>query len=228
MKAIFFIARWLFILCLPLLLIAASIGLAFNSQWFYEYGFKKYDVDQTTGLAQSELSKVAAGLIAYFNSGEELIDITVTKDGKPFPLFNQKEITHLKDVKDLVHLDYTVLLVTFLYALLYSAAMFFWRKESRQLAKEALYGAGLTLLLMVLLGIGTLLDFDRLFLQFHLLSFANEFWMLDPTKDYLIMLVPRGFWFDAVLFVVLVALAGAVSLSTVSWVYLKKSRVFPG
>lgn len=106
--------------------------------------------------------------------------------------------------------------------------MFFWRKESRQLAKEALYGAGLTLLLMVLLGIGTLLDFDRLFLQFHLLSFANEFWMLDPTKDYLIMLVPRGFWFDAVLFVVLVALAGAVSLSTVSWVYLKKSRVFPG
>lgn len=228
MKPLFIIARWLFILCLPLLLIAASIGLAFNSQWFYEYGFEKYDVDQTTGLAPSELSKVAAGLIAYFNSGEELIDITVTKDGKPFPLFNQKEITHLKDVKDLVHLDYTVLLVTFLYALLYSAAMFFWRKESRQLAKEALYGAGLTLLLMVLLGIGTLLDFDRLFLQFHLLSFANEFWMLDPTKDYLIMLVPRGFWFDAVLFVVLVALAGAVSLSTVSWVYLKKSRVFPG
>ena len=94
--------------------------------------------------------------------------------------------------------------------------------------KEALYGAGLTLLLMVALGISALLDFDRLFLQFHLLSFANEFWMLDPTKDYLIMLVPRGFWFDAVIFVVLVALAGAVSLSTVSWVYLKKSRASPG
>jgi integral membrane protein (TIGR01906 family) len=224
MKPLFILARWLFILCLPLLFIAGSIGLAFNSQWFYEYGFKKYDVDQTTGLAQSELSKVAAGLIAYFNSGDELIDLTVTKDGKPFPLFNQKEITHLKDVKDLFRFDYTVLLGTFLYALLYSAAMFFWRKERQQLAKEVLYGAGLTLLLMVLLGIGVLLDFDRLFLQFHLLSFANEFWMLDPTKDYLIMLVPRGFWFDAVLFVVLMVLAGALILGGAAWGHLKYSR----
>jgi len=228
MRVLIIAARWLFILCLPLLLIAASIGLAFNSQWFYEYGFEKYDVDQTTGLAPSELSKVAAGLIAYFNSDEEPINIVVTKDSKPFPIFNQKEITHLKDVKDLFRFDYTVLLVTFLYALLYSAAMFFWRKERQQLAKEALYGAGLTLLLMVLLGIGVLLDFDRLFLQFHLLSFANELWMLDPTKDYLIMLVPRGFWFDAIIFVVMVALTGAVSLSTASWVYLKKSRASPG
>lgn len=224
MKPLFILARWLFILCLPLLLIAASIGLAFNSQWFYEYGFKKYDVDQTTGLAQSELSKVAAGLIAYFNSGDELIDLTVTKDGKPFPIFNQKEITHLKDVKDLFRFDYTVLLVTFLYALLYAAAMFFWRKESRQLAKEALYGAGLTLFLMVALGISALIDFDGLFLQFHLLSFANEFWMLDPTKDYLIMLVPRGFWFDAVLFVVLMVLAGALILGGVARGHLKYSR----
>jgi len=224
MKPLFILARWLFILCLPLLLIAASIGLAFNSQWFYEYGFKKYDVDQTTGLAQSELSKVAAGLIAYFNSGDELIDLTVTKDGKPFPIFNQKEITHLKDVKDLFRFDYTVLLVTFLYALLYAAAMFFWRKESRQLAKEALYGAGLTLFLMVALGISALIDFDGLFLQFHLLSFANEFWMLDPTKDYLIMLVPRGFWFDAVLFVVLMVLAGALILGGAARGHLKYSR----
>jgi len=224
MKPLFILARWLFILCLPLLLIAASIGLAFNSQWFYEYGFKKYDVDQTTGLAQSELSKVAAGLIAYFNSGDELIDLTVAKDGKPFPIFNQKEITHLKDVKDLFRFDYTVLLVTFLYALLYAAAMFFWRKESRQLAKEALYGAGLTLLLMVALGISALIDFDGLFLQFHLLSFANEFWMLDPTKDYLIMLVPRGFWFDAVLFVVLMVLAGALILGGAARGHLKYSR----
>jgi len=224
MRPLFIIARWLFIFCLPLLFIAGSIGLAFNSQWFYEYGFKKYDVDQTTGLAQSELSKVAAGLIAYFNSGDELIDLTVTKDGKPFPLFNQKEITHLKDVKDLFRFDYTVLLVTFLYALLYSAAMFFWRKESRQLAKEALYGAGLTLLLMVLLGIGVTLNFSQLWRLFHLLSFTNEFWMLDPTRDYLIMLVPEGFWLDAVIFVVLMVLVGALILGGAAWGHLKYSR----
>ena len=169
MKPFPIIGRWLFILCLPPLLIAGSIALAINSQWFYEYGFRKYDVSQTTGIAPSELDKAAAGLISYFNSNEELINVTVTKDGKPFPLFNQKEVIHLKDVKDLFWLDYKVLAVTFLYALLYAIAMFFWRKEKRQLARDALYGSGLTLLLMALIGIGALINFDWLFLQFHLL-----------------------------------------------------------
>jgi hypothetical protein len=43
-------AKWLFILCLPVMLLTASIGLAINSQWLYEYGFNKYNVSQTTSL----------------------------------------------------------------------------------------------------------------------------------------------------------------------------------
>jgi integral membrane protein (TIGR01906 family) len=224
MKVVAVIARWLFILCLPPLLIAGSIGLAVNSQWLYEYGFKKYDVSGTTGLAPAELTKAAAGLISYFNSNEELIDVTAIKDGKPFQLFNQKEIAHLKDVKDLFWLDYKVFGVTFVYALLYAVAMLFWRREKQQLARDALYGGGLTLFLMALAGIGAMVDFDWLFRQFHLLSFANDFWLLDPTKDYLIMLFPGGFWFDVVVFIMLVAVGGAVILGGASWVYLRKSR----
>lgn len=224
MKALTITARWLFVLCLPLLLVSGTIGIAVNSQWFYEYGFNKHGVDRTTGLAPSELSKVAAGFIDYWNSSDELIDLTVAKDGTPFTIFNQKEITHLKDVKDLIRFDYAVLLVTTLYTLLYAAAMFFWRKESRQLAKEVLYGAGLTLLLMALLGAGVAINFSQVWRLFHLLSFTNEFWMLDPTKDYLIMLVPEGFWFDAVIFVALLVLAGAIALGGAAWGHLKYSQ----
>jgi len=224
MKAIIIVARWVFILCLPLLLTASSIGIAVNSQWFYEYGFNKHGVDRTTGLAPLELSRVAAGLIAYWNSNDELIDLTVTKDGKPFTIFNQKEITHLKDVKDLIRFDYTVLLVTAMYALLYAAAMFFWRKESRQLSKEVLYGAGLILALMALLGASVAINFSQVWRLFHLLSFTNELWMLDPTKDYLIMLVPEGFWFDAVIFVALLVLAGGIALGGAAWGHLRYSR----
>jgi len=52
-------AQWLFILCLPVLLLTASIGVAVNSIWLYEYGFEKYSVGQTTGLAEVELEKAA-------------------------------------------------------------------------------------------------------------------------------------------------------------------------
>ena len=111
-------ARWLFILCLPALLLTASIGIAVNSQWLYEYGFDKYNISQVTGLPDSELEKAAGGLIDYFNSGEEFIDITVIKNGQPFTLFNQKEVAHLKDVKGLIQLDYWVLLGAGIYVLI--------------------------------------------------------------------------------------------------------------
>jgi len=95
-------------LCLPILLLTASIGWATNSLWLYKYGFHKYNASQTTSLADTELEKAAAGLISYFNSDEDDISLTVVKDGKPFELFNQREVVHLRDVKGLIWLDYRV------------------------------------------------------------------------------------------------------------------------
>jgi len=202
-------ARWLFILCLPVMLFTAVIGLAVNSQWLYEYGFDKYDVSQTTGIDDTELEKATSGLIDYFNSGEESIDLTVIKDGEPFTLFNQREIAHLRDVKELIWLDYRILLGTGSYVLLYTVVSLCWLTEKcrRRLATATTIGGGVTLGLILALGLAAMLDFQGLFLQFHLISFANDLWLLDPTRDYLIMLFPQGFWYDATM---LVALATAV------------------
>ena len=219
-------AKWLFILCLPILLLTASLGWAVNSLWLYQYGFQKYSVSQTTGLAEVELEKAAKGLISYFNSDEEDISLTVVKDDQPFELFNQREVVHLKDVKGLIWLDYWVLLGTLLYALTYAGFSFFWRKRRywRRLAWGVVGGGGVTLALMLALGLGILLGFDQLFLQFHLISFTNELWQLDPTRDYLIMLFPQGFWFDATLFCTLATVIGAVVLGGVAGVYLQRTK----
>jgi len=218
------VAKWLFILCLPILLLTASIGGAVNSLWLYKYGFDKYNVSQTTGLAETELEKAATGLISYFNSDGEYISLTVMKDGEPFELFNEKEVIHLKDVKGLIWLDYWVLLGTLIYALGYALVSLLWRKDWRRLAWGVVGGGGITLGLMLALGLGTLLGFDQLFWQFHLISFANELWQLDPTRDYLIMLFPQGFWYDATVFCVLATAGLAIILGGVAGGYLMFSR----
>ncbi|MFC1846799.1 TIGR01906 family membrane protein [Chloroflexota bacterium] len=216
------ISRWFFILCFPAMLLTAGICIAVNCQPLYEYGFNKYNIEQKTGLEDTQLEKAASGLIGYFSSDEEIIDITLTKDGQPFVLFNEKEVAHLKDVKGLIHLDYWVLLGTSIYALLYVCINTFWRKEKyRQwLAREVIDGSGFTLSLMLLLGLMVLLNFERVFLQFHLISFTNDLWQLDPTKDYLIMLFPQGFWYDAVIFCTLLTVGLAVLLGGVAGGYL--------
>jgi len=219
-------ARWLFILCLPVMLLTAVIGIAVNSHWLYEYGFDKYDVSQSTGLADTELEKAASGLISYFNSGEESIDLTVTKDGEPFTLFNEREIAHLKDVKGLIWLNYWVLLATGSYVLLYAVASLCWLVEEsrRQLATATIIGGGVTLGMILALGLAVMLDFEGFFLQFHLISFANDLWLLDPAKDYLIMLFPQGFWYNTTIFIALATAGLAVVAAGLASGYLLYRR----
>jgi integral membrane protein (TIGR01906 family) len=221
MKIIRTITQWLFILCLPALLLTASVSGAMNCRWLYQYDFHKYAISQVTGLSLAELDKAAEGLTRYFNSNEEYINLTVTKDGRPFTLFNDREVAHLKDVKGLFRLVYKVLLGTGIYALIYIGVALFWWRDKRRLAWGLVGGGGLTLALMAALGVMIAFDFDQFFLQFHLLSFANDFWQLNPATDYLIMLFPQGFWFDATLFCALATAAGALILGGVGW-WLKR------
>ena len=222
MKVLGIVTRWLLILCMPVLLLTVSIGAMMNSAWLYEYGFEKYNVAQTTGLADSELEKAATGLVGYFNSSEEYIDLSLVKDGKVFKLFNQREVIHLKDVKGLIWLDYRLFLGTLVYILGYALVSILRRKKFFQIARGLLAGSAFTVMLMLVLGLGALINFDRLFLQFHLLSFTNEFWLLDPSRDYLIMLFPQGFWYDMFLLCGLSAAGLAILIAGAALFYLKK------
>jgi integral membrane protein (TIGR01906 family) len=218
MKILGIIAKWVFMLCLPLLLFTASLAWAINSLWLYNYGFEKYGISQATGLSDTELEKTAAGLVSYFNSGEEYISLTVIKDGQPFELFNYRETIHLKDVKGLIWLDYRVILGTLLYILAYAGVCLFWRRPAyrRRLARGVVGG------LMLALGLVSLLDFNWIFWQFHVISFtSNDFWLLDPAKDYLKMLFADGYFYDVVLFCALGVAGAAVVLGGVSGVWLK-------
>ena len=115
---------------------------------------------------------------------------------------------------------------TTLYVAGYTGISLLWRKRRywRRLAWGVVGGGGITLALMIVLGLAALLDFQGLFLQFHLFSFANDFWQLDPTKDYLIMLFPQEFFYDATLFIALVTLGTAIILSGTAGIYLRFTR----
>jgi integral membrane protein (TIGR01906 family) len=225
-EALATIARWLFVLCLPVVLITASVLLAANSRVLYNYGFDKYDVGQTTGLADTELDKVAKGLIQYFGSSQESISLVVEKEGQTIELFNAREVLHLEDVKGLFRLVYMVLLGTLGYAVSYIGVSFILGRLGfgRRLSRAVIAGSVLTLFLMLAAGLATFLNFDDFFYQFHVFSFANDFWQLDPATDFLIMLFPQGFWYDATVAVALATAAAALVLGGIAWLYLRKTR----
>ena len=193
-------SRAIFIICLPLLFLSASLAWGFNSYWLYTYGFEKYDVSQRTGLTGRDLEQTARGLIDYFGimPQDEYIQVVVTGDNQPRDLFTLEEQIHFKDVRRLVMLDYTVLIVTAVIVLGYAGFQVFRQKGGlrRRLARSVIWGSGLSILIIIMLGAASFLDFDRLFLQFHYLAFTNEFW---SAEGYMLQLFPGGFWFDAAL-----------------------------
>ena len=74
---------------------------------------------------------------------------------------------------------------------------------------------------MLALGIGVLLGFDEIFLQFHLLFFSNEFW---SAEGYMVLLFTEEFFYDAALFCALGSGGVALILGGASGGWLLFSR----
>ena len=228
MKIVVIIARIIFVVCVPVLLLTAVIASEVNSSWLYTHGFEKYDVRQSLGdnglnLTDADMAGIARGFIHYFNSSEEYISLTVQQNNETVALFNNEEIIHFKDVKKLFRFDYNVLLGTFCYCLLFTLVGIFWKKGKNRnnLAGDTIKGSVLSLGLMLLLGIGALVDFDSLFYQFHLLVFTNSFWSAEGN---MLLLFPDGFWYDAAVYIVIAIALLAVILGGISWAYLHYHR----
>ena len=213
----------LFVVAVPLLFIAVSVTWAINDLSLYEYGFDRYRVTSVTGIEKADLMTVAREIRSYFNSSTEPLAVTTRVFGEERTLFNQKEVVHMHDVKKLVRGVYWVGVGSAVFIVGFIAVGFYLHRREflRTLARLGLLGAGVTVGLTLLVGLMSLVSFDFLFTLFHELSFANDFWQLDPRRDFLVMMFPSGFWFDAAMLVVgLVVLQAAIVAGSVGGVAL--------
>lgn len=222
MKIFNIVTRWICVICIPVLLLTAGIGIVANglSFWPGEIGSDRYDITQTLAfsglyLEPAELKAVYAGLVRYFNSGDEYIDLTVVQDGRTLDLFTPEETIHFKDVKGLLRLDYGLCLGTLAYILAFAGVWFFRLKDRRGLGLGMVWGGGITIAsILALVLLDTFYGFGELWYRFHLLFFTNEFW---SAEGYMLMLFPEQFFSDAAIFCVIVMVAGALILGGVGW-----------
>ena len=227
MKKVFnIVIRLLFIIAVPIFLISVSIGIVVNTKWVYEAGFKKYDIVDVTCITMPEQDNAATGIINYINNSDEYINVWIMRGGQEYQLFSedQKEIIHMKDVKALFRLDYTVLVCSFIFVAAYISIML-WRKDLKSLAWGLIGGGGLTLGLMIVMGLGILTGFfDTLFIKFHEIAFTNMDWLLDPNMDVLIMMFPDGFWQDVVSYIGMLSSVFAVVIGALGGLYIWKTK----
>ncbi len=211
------VATALAIVAIPILLVTSSLRFAINAGGLYEYGFDQYKISLRTGIDRGELSRIGEEIRDYFNDNAELIDIDAVIYGETQPLFTEREIIHMKDVKGLIHGVYMWQWITMGYlAAVLAAYIWLRRREAIPGAvRVGFWGGVVTLLIIGALGLGSVVGFEALFLKFHQLSFANDFWKLNPRIHNLVAMFPEPFFRDATLFVALMAIGQALLLVSV-------------
>lgn len=219
-------AALLFIIAVPVALVTTNVRIAVNEPRLYEYAIERYDTPATTGIERAELVRASGELRDYFRSGDGTIAIQVDDGGRQAPLFNDREVTHLRDVKDLFRTVFRIQEAAIIFVLAYVVGVFLWAREGtiRTLATQLLLSAFAMLVFVGALGLAALADFDQLWTQFHKVAFDNNLWLLDPDTDRLIQMFPEPFWQDVSIWVGAATLLEMGALALASGVYLLFTR----
>jgi integral membrane protein (TIGR01906 family) len=215
------LVQLLVLLALPVFLVLTSMRLLMTpafARWEYQRpGFP----DPTVFPIEARQRTVDITLAYVKGAGDDsLIADLWLEDGRP--VYNAREVRHLRDVRILTGRAFTVHLVTGLF-LLAAVAYLGVTNRGRLAARALLAGSLFTVALIVAIGLVAALSFQFFFVRFHRIFFEGDTWIF-PQTDTLIQLFPEKFWFDAALIIVLLTLAQAALIGGAALIWLGVSR----
>ncbi|NSW51191.1 MAG: TIGR01906 family membrane protein [Anaerolineae bacterium] len=213
---------WIAALCVPYILIMFAVRILINPAFAQlQYSLPNFPEDPY-GFTREERLLYARPSIVYLtnNAGIDFLADLTFEDGTP--IYNQRELSHMLDVKILVKSTLAVWYgITGLLAVI---AMVMKVRGDWLIFRTALgYGGWLTIALMLFGVAGVAVNFDWLFTEFHHLFFEGETWIF-LTSDTLIRLFPEKFWMDAFIAAFSITLLGAGLLIWQGVLAQKKQR----
>ena len=190
----------MFLLIGVLLLTSFQVAIYGDSQYrFYEREYKKYQVADSLNMTMDNIMYVTDQMMAYLIGKKAELSVITDVDGETQDFFNEQDRFHMGEVKDLFLGGLkirNIMLVAVLLILILLAA----RKADliKLLPRAYFVTLGITGMITVVLGGLFASDFDKYFRIFHEIFFDNDQWMFDPATDYMIRMLPEGFFYDFV------------------------------
>ena len=177
-----------------------SLEIITFSDWVYEYNWTRNQISQNTGIKIDQLNQVSDQIKDYFRDDQEKLEVLLQQPGKEdFNLFNQKEIDHMVDVKNLIkttilfeRVGLTLLIIFFVFYLFREGYISFYENLKIIMLVSFLIWS----ILLFLIVFGMIVDFNYTFTLFHKIMFTNDLWILDPNSDFLIMIYPQRFFLE--------------------------------
>lgn len=173
----------------------------------------------------------AAQGVALYMDGQK--DEILHPDGSGASLFSENEMLHLRDVRGIVSLLKIIRWVGGLAAVGGIGIAWFLGKKKGQTSilheiwQGFAWASAILFLLAAAVCIWGFVDFESLFLQFHLVSFTNDLWLMDPLRDLMIALMPESFfmWYAGELLKSLLPILGIMLCLIISWLKVGRKEM---
>lgn len=195
----------MFMLIIALLLTSFQIAIYGDPEYkFYEKEYTKYNVTESLNMEMEDVMIVTDHMMDYLIGREAELSIVTDVDGKEQDFFNEQDRLHMWDVQNLflggLKLRNILLIITAAIVILLGVK----KAELKILLPNAYTKAFLVFVgILVFLGIAFTIDFTKCFTVFHEIFFTNDLWLFDPRTDYMIRMLPEGFFADMVVRIIL-------------------------
>lgn len=205
-------------LAVPVMLLMTAIRLLLTPAFVQlEYRMPGFPED-SYGMTFEERLTYAPLALDYLMNDEDVSFLGDQRFEDGTPLYNERELEHMEDVKELTQAVLDVWLV--LVVALAGIAVATWRfGRAADFRAWLSRGGQLTVGLIVALLIIIALSFDALFTGFHRVFFEGDTWLF-LYSDTLIRLFPMRFWQDVFIALGVLTLAGGAGL----WLGLREKR----
>lgn len=191
----------MFLVIIAMLLTSFQIAIYGDARYrFYEKEYTRYHVTDSLGMRMEDVMAVTEYMMDYLIGREKELSIVTDVDGKRQDFFNEQDRLHMADVRNLFLGGLKLRNICIVAAIVLILGLAAGKTDFKRLIPRAYFKAVLIFAALILcLGAACAVDFTACFTLFHKIFFTNDLWMFDPASDYMIRMLPEGFFLDMVI-----------------------------
>ena len=183
-------------------------------KWLYYFEIDFLNIPDLADMTKDDIKRNYDVLITYlspfYDGALHLPTLDMSTNGR----------IHFVDVKNiLVKIQY-VMYATIIIAIV--GGMYLLKKKNE---KFLLHGSILTIIFPIALMLPIAINFEKSFVIFHKLLFSNDYWVFDPEKDPIILMLPEEFFFFSSCAILLFILCGSIICYSLYKYFVKKKRI---
>lgn len=208
------------------LLITAVEAVCYWVPDYYKNEYTKYQVlEDLPSMTMEDLLTVTEEMMAYLRGNRKDLHVWTTMGGEYREFFTPREISHMEDVQGLFLAAIFLRRLCLMVILFCIGAIYFTGGKLRLILPKTIFSG--TLLFFgtaAVLGLVVSTDFSKYFIIFHHIFFDNDLWILDPSVDMLINIVPEPFFMDTAFFILITYGILALLVLGISFGLMKRNR----